>query len=52
MPDPKIPCHFLSKAGEFLSVKEYKNVVRWTEEIDKRPAVQGHLSTLGTELHT
>jgi len=30
----------LYKAGEFLSVKEYKNVVRWTEEIDKRPAVQ------------
>jgi GST-like protein len=27
-------------AGEFLSVQEYKNVVRWTEAIAKRPAVR------------
>lgn len=26
-------------AGEFLSVHEYKNVIRWTDEILKRPAV-------------
>ena len=28
------------KAQEFLDVASYKNVVRWAEEIDKRPAVQ------------
>ena len=27
-------------AGEFLSVDEYKNVQRWTDEIAQRPAVQ------------
>ena len=27
-------------AGEFLSVSEYKNVQRWTDQIAKRPAVQ------------
>src|ERR1700719_4301376 len=27
-------------AGEFLSVREYKNVRRWTDAIAKRPAVQ------------
>jgi GSH-dependent disulfide-bond oxidoreductase len=27
-------------AGEFLSVHEYKNVLRWTDEVAKRPAVQ------------
>jgi GST-like protein len=27
-------------AGEFLSVHEYKNVLRWTEAIAKRPAVR------------
>ncbi len=27
-------------AGEFLSVHEYKNVLRWTDEIALRPAVQ------------
>jgi len=27
-------------AGEFLSVHEYKNVQRWTDQIAKRPAVQ------------
>src|SRR5262249_15188769 len=26
-------------AGEFLAVKSYENVVRWAEEIQKRPAV-------------
>ena len=30
----------LYEAGEFLQVQEYKNVVRWTNEIAKRPAVQ------------
>ena len=30
----------LYDAAEFLSVHEYKNVVRWAEEIDARPAVQ------------
>ena len=30
----------LYEAGEFLSVHEYKNVLRWTDEIAKRPAVQ------------
>jgi len=28
------------EAGEFLSVHEYKNVLRWTDEVAKRPAVQ------------
>ena len=27
-------------AGEFLSVHEYKNVLRWTDQIAKRPAVR------------
>jgi GST-like protein len=27
-------------AGEFLSVQEYKNVLRWTDEIAARPAVK------------
>ncbi|HSV02438.1 MAG TPA: glutathione-dependent disulfide-bond oxidoreductase [Phenylobacterium sp.] len=27
-------------AGEFLSVHEYKNVLRWTDQIAKRPAVK------------
>ena len=30
----------LYKAGEFLSVHEYKNVLRWTDEVALRPAVQ------------
>jgi GST-like protein len=30
----------LYEAGEFLSVQEYKNVIRWTDQISKRPAVQ------------
>jgi GST-like protein len=30
----------LYEAGEFLSVHEYKNVNRWTEQIGKRPAAQ------------
>ena len=30
----------LYEAGEFLSVHDYKNVLRWTDEIAKRPAVQ------------
>ncbi|MBR9842044.1 MAG: glutathione-dependent disulfide-bond oxidoreductase [Rhodobacteraceae bacterium] len=30
----------LYEAGEFLSVHEYENVVRWAQEIDARPAVQ------------
>ena len=30
----------LYDAGEFLAVHEYKNVIRWTEEIAKRPAVK------------
>lgn len=29
----------LYDAGEFLDVKSYKNVVRWSEEIKQRPAV-------------
>ena len=28
------------EAGEFLSVHEYKNVIRWTDEIAERPAVK------------
>jgi len=28
------------ESGEFLDVKSYKNVVRWTDMIDARPAVQ------------
>lgn len=27
-------------AGEFLSVHEYRNVIRWTDQIAKRPAVK------------
>jgi GST-like protein len=27
-------------AGEFLSVQEYKNVIRWADQIAERPAVQ------------
>jgi GST-like protein len=30
----------LYEGGEFLSVQDYKNVQRWTEEIAKRPAVK------------
>ena len=30
----------LYEAGEFLQVEEYKNVVRWADAIDARPAVQ------------
>jgi GSH-dependent disulfide-bond oxidoreductase len=30
----------LYEAGEFLSVQDYKNVLRWTDEIALRPAVQ------------
>ncbi|MBN8753301.1 MULTISPECIES: glutathione-dependent disulfide-bond oxidoreductase [Variovorax] len=30
----------LYEAGEFLQVGEYKNVLRWTDEIAQRPAVQ------------
>ena len=28
------------EAGEFLSVQDYKNVHRWTDQINERPAVQ------------
>lgn len=28
------------EAGEFLQVHEYKNVIRWTDQISERPAVQ------------
>ncbi len=27
-------------SGEFLSVQDYKNVIRWADEIDARPAVK------------
>jgi GST-like protein len=27
-------------AGKFLSVHEYKNVIRWTDQIAERPAVK------------
>ena len=30
----------LYEAGEFLQVQDYKNVQRWTEEINNRPAVK------------
>ncbi|MDH6165426.1 GST-like protein [Variovorax boronicumulans] len=30
----------LYESGEFLQVSEYKNVLRWNDEIAKRPAVQ------------
>ena len=30
----------LYESGEFLQVSEYKNVLRWTDEIAQRPAVQ------------
>ncbi|RQO54649.1 glutathione-dependent disulfide-bond oxidoreductase [Paucibacter sp. KBW04] len=30
----------LYEAGEFLQVQDYKNVLRWTDAIAKRPAVQ------------
>jgi GST-like protein len=30
----------LYEAGEFLDVESYKNVRRWTQEINARPAVQ------------
>jgi GSH-dependent disulfide-bond oxidoreductase len=30
----------LYDAGEFLDVKSYKNVIRWSEEIKQRPAVK------------
>ena len=30
----------LYEAGEFLSVHEYKNVIRWTDQIAERPAVK------------
>ncbi|MEM8920270.1 MAG: glutathione S-transferase C-terminal domain-containing protein, partial [Pseudomonadota bacterium] len=28
------------EGGEFLSVHEYKNVIRWTDQVFERPAVQ------------
>ena len=28
------------EAGEFLQVQEYTNVIRWTDQIAERPAVQ------------
>jgi GSH-dependent disulfide-bond oxidoreductase len=28
------------ESGEFLQVQEYKHVLRWTDQIAKRPAVQ------------
>ncbi len=30
----------LYEAGEFLSVQDYKHVVRWANAIEARPAVQ------------
>jgi GST-like protein len=30
----------LYEGGEFLSVHEYKNVIRWTDQLAERPAVQ------------
>ena len=30
----------LYEAGEFLAVQSYKNVLRWAEDIQQRPAVQ------------
>jgi GST-like protein len=30
----------LYEAGEFLSVHEYKNVIRWTDQLSDRPAVK------------
>jgi GST-like protein len=30
----------LYEGGEFLSVHEYKNLIRWTDQIAERPAVQ------------
>jgi len=30
----------LYEAGEFLDVASYKNVIRWTDQIAERPAVQ------------
>ena len=30
----------LYEAGEFLGVQEYKHVIRWTDQIAERPAVQ------------
>ena len=30
----------LYEAGEFLQVQDYKNVLRWTDQIARRPAVQ------------
>jgi GSH-dependent disulfide-bond oxidoreductase len=30
----------LYESGEFLQVEEYKNVLRWTDQIAQRPAVQ------------
>ncbi|MEM1231698.1 MAG: glutathione-dependent disulfide-bond oxidoreductase [Pseudomonadota bacterium] len=32
--------HNIYDAAEFLDVASYKNVVRWTEQIEERPAVQ------------
>jgi GST-like protein len=31
---------FLYGGGEFLQVQEYKNVIRWTDQIAARPAVK------------
>jgi GST-like protein len=28
------------EAGEFLSVQDYKNVIRWADDLAARPAVQ------------
>ena len=36
----KAVLHNLYDAAEFLNVASYKNVIRWAEEIEERPAVQ------------
>ena len=44
----------LYEAGEFLDASTYKNVIRWTQEIQQRPAVKrGHRvnRVRGTEKH-
>ena len=33
-------CSWLYGAGEFLQVQDYANVLRWTDEIARRPAAQ------------
>lgn len=43
--------HIWPHAGEFLNVKEYKNLQAWTDKIAQRPAVQRGLAATYSPIH-